>query len=145
MRCTSPACLPATRQWWEPSQPLFKNSPPLLSLYLALSRSLSLSLSLYLSLSSLTATLCFSLCFSWSACLPPEGSSLFLLLQLAGGEQSGAHPNRLGLSGKLFLSLWLAPSLILSVCLSSVAPGKGTLLHPALRHPFSCCLFIAEV
>lgn len=127
MRCTSPACLPATRQWWEPSQPLFKNSPPLLSLSL------------------LTATLCFSLCFSWSACLPPEGSSLFLLFQLAGGEQSGAHLNRLGLSGKLFLSLCLAPSLILSVCLSSVAPGKGTLFHLALRHPCSCCLFIAEV
>lgn len=39
-----------------------------------------------LSLCWLTATLCFSLCFSWSACLPPEGSSLFSLSAAEGSR-----------------------------------------------------------
>lgn len=48
-----------------------------------------------------------------------------------GGEQSRAHPNRLGLSEKLFLSVCPSPSLILSVCL--FCGWEGTLLHPALN------------
>lgn len=46
-----------------------------------------LPLPLLLPLSWLTATLCFSLCFSWSACLPPEGSSLFPLSAVVGRQR----------------------------------------------------------
>lgn len=85
------------------------------------------------SLSWLTATLCFSLCFSWSACLPPEGSSLFPLSAVEGSRVEHIQTDLACQEN----SFCLSPSLILSVCLfcSSVAFGIGT-LHPAL-HPLS--------
>lgn len=85
------------------------------------------------SLSWLTATLCFSLCFSWSACLPPEGSSLFPLSAVEGSRVEHIQTDLACQEN----SFCLSPSLILSVCLfcSSVAFGIGT-LQPAL-HPLS--------
>lgn len=130
MRCTSPACLSATRQWREPSQPLL-NSPPLLSLSLSpLTDSHPLLLPLLFMV---------SLFLSWS--LIP----LFLYSAVE-EECSKVHPSRLGLSGKVSLSLFL--SVFDSVCLSVFWLchfREGTQLHPALHPPFSCCLFIAEI